>query len=81
MVGLAFAKSLADNRERKKNSATAVCEDEAYSDSGILKDDDAYDVDAAVAEWVAVPYSIFRIFSCTCSWWRSICPIDITKSR
>ena len=66
MVGLAFAKSLADNRERKKNSstATATADCEAENDSVILKDNDAYDVDAVVAEWVVVPYSMCRTFPC-----------------
>ena len=64
MVGLAFAKSLADNRERKKNSSTATvaADCEAENDSVILKDNDAYDVDAVVAGWVVVLYSIFTIF-------------------
>ena len=61
VVGLAFAKSLADSRERKMNSVaatatTASAVGEIEDDAVVLKDNDAFDVDATVAEWVAVPY-------------------------
>lgn len=55
MVGLAFAKSLADSRERKKNSvtATAIAVSDIENDEVVvLEDNDAFDVDAAVAELV-----------------------------
>ena len=71
MVGLAFAKSLVDSRERKKNSvtATAIAVSDIENDEVVvLEDNDAFDVDAAVAELVVVLCSICRIFSCTCSW-------------
>ena len=67
VFGLAFAKSLADSRERRKNSVmaktvTAASVREIENEAVLPQDDDAFDIDAAVAEWVVVLYSIFTIF-------------------
>ena len=72
-VGLAFATLLADSREKRKSSdsvlltASPVIESEKEEETVLSKDNGAFDVEAAVAEWAVVLYSILKIVLLTCS--------------
>ena len=70
-VGLAFATLLADSREKRKSwdsvPATASPVIEFEPANVFSKDNDAFDVEAAIAEWAVVPYSIFKTILLTCS--------------
>ena len=72
-VGLAFATILADSREKRKSSdsvpatASPVIEFEKEETATVFhKDNDAFDVEAAVAEWAVVLYSLLKIVLLTC---------------
>ena len=66
-VGLAFATLLADSREKRKISDSAqVIDFEEETATVFSKDNDAFDVEAAVAEWAVVLYSILKIVLLSC---------------
>ena len=72
-VGLAFATILADSREKRKSSdSVPVIEFEKEETATVFhKDNDAFDVEAAVAEWAVVLYSLLEIVLLTCSMIRT----------
>ena len=67
-VGLAFASLLADSREKRKSSDSAQVIDFEKEETATVfsKDNDAFDVEAAVAEWAVVLYSILKIVLLSC---------------
>ena len=70
-VGLAFATLLADGREKRKSSdsvpATAARVIEFEETATVFsKESDAFDVEAAVAEWAVVLYSLLKIVLLKC---------------
>ena len=70
-VGLAFATLLADSREKRKSSDLVLPTDSPVivekEENALSKDNGAFDVEAAVAEWAVVLYSILKIVPLTCS--------------